>query len=319
MNRLLAKFLVPHEGNDHYPHAIRPNFLLFYLAAILTVQLVYNFVTTGEIKVLAFATNIQQSAIITLTNQERHANGVSILTENALLDQAARKKAADMFAGDYWAHVSPSGVTPWFWFDQAGYKYTYAGENLARDFDTTAGVIDGWMNSPGHRDNLLSSNYTEIGVAVVNGFLLGHETTLVVQLFARPQFTALANAQPSGAGGKSAAPTQTPAQGAPVSHEVTPSNTQANANPVVTNPFIAQPKEEIDVTYRPSVLSLEKLSGGQKMMLAILIPILSFFLFDAVMLLRTRKVVIRGHSLVHGAVVAMIIVVIMVGSFGVIR
>lgn len=319
MNRLLAKFLVPHEGNDHYPHAIRPHFLLFYLAAILTVQLVYNFVTTGEIKVLAFATNIQQNAIIVMTNQQRQTNGVSVLSENSLLDQAAQKKAADMFANDYWAHISPTGITPWYWFDQVGYKYTYAGENLARDFDTSAGVIDGWMNSPGHRDNLLSPNYTEIGVAVVNGVLLGHETTLVVQLFGRPQVASFANLQPS-RGGTAVTPAPA-AQGAPVTHIVASSSAQASANlnPVVTNPFIAQPKEEVDVNYRPSVLSLEKLSGGQKMMLAILIPILAFFLFDAIMLLRARKLVVRGHSIVHATMVAMIIIVIMIGSFGVIR
>lgn len=187
MRALLAKFLLPHSGNNHYPHSIRPNFLAFYLAALLTVQLVYNFATTGEIKVLSFATDINQPAIIQLTNGQRQANGVNALQENSLLDQVAQLKAKDMFAGNYWAHVSPSGVTPWFWYDQAGYKYIYAGENLARDFDTSSGVLDGWMNSPTHRDNLLSPNYTEIGVAVVNGVLLGHQTTLVVQEFGRPQ------------------------------------------------------------------------------------------------------------------------------------
>ena len=320
MNRLLAKLLVPHEGNDHYPHAIRPNFLLFYLAAILTVQLVYNFTTTGQFKVLAFATNIQQNQIITLTNQQRAAAGVGAVRESSLLDQAARNKAADMFAHDYWAHVSPTGVTPWYWFDQAGYYYIYAGENLARDFDTSAGVIEGWMNSPGHRDNMLSPNYTEIGVAVVNGVLLGHETTLVVQLFGKPQFQAFASNQPSSPV-RGTSPTLTPAapvaQGAAVNLEF--ASGSAQANPVISNPLIAAPKEEADVAYRPSVLSLEKLSGGQKMMLAIFIPILAFFLFDALMLFRTKKITVRGHSLVHATMVAMIIVILMVGSFGVIR
>lgn len=328
MKRLLAKFLIPHLGNDHYPHSIRPNFLLFYIAAILTVQLVYNFVTTGEIRVLSFATNIQQTDIVRLTNVQRQAAGVGIVQENALLDQAAAKKAADMFAKDYWAHVSPTGTTPWYFFDQAGYKYVYAGENLARDFDTSAGVMDGWMSSPSHRDNMLSPNYSDIGVAVVNGALLGHETTLVVQFFGRPQFIPVASAQPS------ATPTQTtpsnqttPAaqapspQGATVEHGIQPSPAQLaqSPTPVSVNPYIASPQAERDVTYQPSVLSLERLSGGQKLMLAILIPVLAFFLFDAVMLLRSKKIVIRGHSLVHAAIVGMIILVMIYGSFGVLR
>lgn len=318
MNRLLAKFLVPHPVNDHYPHAIRPNFLVFYLAAILTVQLVYNFVTTGQIKILSFATNIQQLEVITLTNEQRQAAGAAALKENSFLSQAAAKKAADMFSGNYWAHVSPSGTTPWYFFDQVGYKYIYAGENLARNFDTSAGVVSGWMNSPSHRDNLLSNNYTEIGVAVVNGILLGEETTLVVQLFGRPQFIPVASNQP-GTGG-SGTTTQPKPEGAPVEHEVTPpSSSQASNNPVVPNPYIASPQTEEDISYRPNVLSLEHLNGGQKMMLAILVPILAFFLFDAVMLMRRRQIVIRGHSLIHASIVGLVIVVIMTGSFGVIR
>lgn len=322
MNRLLAKFLIPHSRNDHYPHAIRPNFLLFYLAAILTIQLVYNFITTGEIKILSFATNISQTEVINLTNQQRLAAGVGAVSQNSFLDQAAAKKAADMFQNDYWAHVSPSGTTPWFFYDQVGYKYIYAGENLARDFDTSAGVISGWMNSPSHRDNMLSGNYTEIGVAVVNGVLLGQETTLVVQLFGKPQFVPVASTQPSSVSvpttRKPSAPQPLP--GEPVEHAVDPSSSaQANATPVVANPYIASPKAEEDTTYRPSVLSLEHLNGGQKMMLAILIPILAFFLFDAVMILRRRQIVIRGHSLIHASVIGLVVVVIMTGSMGVLR
>lgn len=331
MNRLLAKFLIPHHGNDHYPHAIRPNFLVFYLAAILSVQLVYNFVMTGEIRVLSFATNINQQSIIILTNQQRLAHGIGVVAENSLLDQAAARKAADMFASNYWAHVSPSGTTPWFFFDQVGYKYFYAGENLARDFDSSAGVLDGWMNSPSHRDNLLSGNYTEIGVAVVNGFMLGHETTLVVQLFGKPQFVPVASTEPIGVGqaGGGSRPFVSirpqPAEPAPVgtgvNHEIQPdpSSQASSITPVVTNPYVASPQIERDTTYRPSVLSLEHLNGGQKMMLAILIPILAFFLFDAVMLMRAKKIVVRGHSLLHGTIVGVIILVIMIGSFGVLR
>jgi hypothetical protein len=99
---------------------------------------------------------------------------------DARLNQSATLKAQNMFAENYWAHVSPSGIQPWYWFTQAGYSYSYAGENLAKDFDTTSGTIQGWMNSPGHRANILNPNYTDVGFAVENGTLVGGQTTLVV-------------------------------------------------------------------------------------------------------------------------------------------
>ncbi|HET7713532.1 MAG TPA: CAP domain-containing protein, partial [Patescibacteria group bacterium] len=291
-----------------------------YLSALLTVQLVYNFVTTGEIKILSFATSISQTEVINLTNEKRLAAGVGAVRQNSFLDQAAAKKAADMFQHDYWAHVSPSGTTPWYFFDLVGYKYIYAGENLARDFDSSSGVVTGWMNSPSHRDNMLSGNYTDIGVAVVNGILGGQETTLVVQLFGKPQFVPVASTQPSGVRGSSPQLTPQPSPGEPIDHAVVPTpSAVADATPVVANPYIASPQTEEDTRFQPSVLSLEHLNGGQKMMLAILIPILSFFLFDAVMILRRRQIVIRGHSLIHGLVIGIVIVVMMTGSMGVLR
>jgi hypothetical protein len=88
-----------------------------------------------------------------------------------------------MYARDYWAHVSPIGTQPWFFITESGYQYRYAGENLARDFSDPDSVVKAWMNSPSHKDNLLSDKYHDIGVAVVDGKLGGQETTLVVQMF----------------------------------------------------------------------------------------------------------------------------------------
>jgi uncharacterized protein YkwD len=130
--------------------------------------------------VLAYATDITPVDLLTQTNQQRTANGLPALRLDARLNQSASLKAQNMFAEDYWAHVSPSGIQPWYWFQQAGYGYSYAGENLAKDFDTTSGAIDGWMNSPGHRANILNTHYTDVGFAVVNGTLVGGQTTLIV-------------------------------------------------------------------------------------------------------------------------------------------
>lgn len=284
MKRLLARLLIPHAGNGYHPHSIRPKSLLIYLILILAVQLVYNFVATGEVRVLSFATNINQSEVIKLTNSERVSVGDQALTESSVLDQVARSKAADMFTGNYWAHVSPSGVTPWHWYEEAGYRYSYAGENLARDFDSSSGVIAGWMGSPSHRENLLSANYTEIGVAVVNGQLLGHETTLVVQEFGRPQTL-----------GSSLNP----------------------AKPGTTFPALAASEQNYSAS--PDVLALTQLNSGQKLTLFLLAIIAAFFLFDTIALLRNRREVLRGHSFVHTLVLGIVMIALAVSSFGIIR
>ncbi|MCX6724696.1 MAG: CAP domain-containing protein, partial [Candidatus Shapirobacteria bacterium] len=129
------------------------------------------------------------------TNQKRAENGLTPLALNGKLNEVAQRKAGDMFAFNYWAHVSPSGRSPWSFFQEVGYKYLYAGENLARDFMNSEAVVEAWMNSPSHRDNLLNPNYKEIGLSVVNGTLNGVETTLVVQMFGTPTSTPVAQKQ----------------------------------------------------------------------------------------------------------------------------
>jgi len=123
---------------------------------------------------------IVASDVIALTNNERSKAGLAPLVENPLLNRAAQLKASDMTTVHYWTHVSPTGVQPWDWFKQVGYHYVHAGENLAKDFDTSAGVVQGWMNSPGHRANVLKPQFTEVGTAVICGNVVGVDTELVV-------------------------------------------------------------------------------------------------------------------------------------------
>lgn len=124
--------------------------------------------------------------IVELTNEERVAHALGNLTRNPVLDEAARMKAMHMRSGGYFAHWSPEGVSPWFWFEQAGYDYAHAGENLAIYFDDSDKVVDAWMESPLHRENILRSEYTEIGVAAIEGKYKGYDTVYVVQLFGTP-------------------------------------------------------------------------------------------------------------------------------------
>lgn len=189
MNSLLAHLynaIVPHEGNQHHAHLIRPWALSFWLLLILTVIVSTNIFFSTKPQVLGFSTNINIGKIIELTNQERQKNHLSTLKENPVLDQAALNKGMDMIKKNYWSHFAPDGTTPWYFFGQAGYHYIEAGENLARDFYTSDAVVAAWMNSPSHRENILNKDFQEIGVAEVLGQLNGKDTVLVVQLFGTP-------------------------------------------------------------------------------------------------------------------------------------
>jgi len=177
---------VPRHSNNHRAKILHPSTLSVIVAFFLIYQFALNFYLLVSPAVLGFASNITPEQVIELTNQKRAEQGLAPLTINSKLNEAAQRKAGDMFAFNYWAHTSPSGRDPWAFFKEVGYKYIYAGENLARDFMNSEGVVEAWMNSPTHRDNILNSNYKEIGLAVVNGTLNGVETTLVVQLFGTP-------------------------------------------------------------------------------------------------------------------------------------
>jgi hypothetical protein len=103
-------------------------------------------------------------------------------------------KAQDMAAKGYFAHTSPEGRSPWYWFDQAGYKFIFAGENLAVNFDETKDVENALLASPTHRANILDKNFTEIGIATYPGEYKGMRTTFVVESFGTPQKKAVAAA-----------------------------------------------------------------------------------------------------------------------------
>ena len=88
-----------------------------------------------------------------------------------------------MLEENYWAHFAPSGKTPWDFILGSGYRFTFAGENLAKNFYGSEDVVAAWMASQTHKENILNSKYKDIGIAVVDGVLDGQSTTLVVQMF----------------------------------------------------------------------------------------------------------------------------------------
>lgn len=175
---------IPKEDNNYRAKALHTDFLTYYL--LIALFLTFVFKQTNLQNVLGFATDISINKLYQLTNQQREKNGLPDLSYNEKLSSAAQKKAQDMFNQNYWAHYGPNGVTPWDFILKSDYQYEFAGENLAKNFLFSQGVMDAWMNSPTHKENVLRKDYSEVGFAVVNGTMNGEQTTLVVQMFGKP-------------------------------------------------------------------------------------------------------------------------------------
>jgi hypothetical protein len=130
------------------------------------------------------------AVVVDKTNSERDTLSLTPLVRSAVLDEAARLKAEDMAKNSYFAHYSPTGVSPWHWFAEVNYAYVHAGENLAVHFTDSKEVVEAWMQSPSHRANIVNNNYREIGVGTARGRFEGYDTVFVVQLFGTPALVA---------------------------------------------------------------------------------------------------------------------------------
>ncbi|MDO8592238.1 MAG: CAP domain-containing protein [bacterium] len=133
----------------------------------------------------AYLSAITPEKLIELTNQERTGSGLNTLTANQLLTKAAILKGRAILENNTFGHTINNQKFS-SWIKDAGYNYSYAGENLAIDFISSEGVIDAWNNSPAHRKNLLSPYYQEIGVAAIEGKFQGQNTIVVIQEFGAP-------------------------------------------------------------------------------------------------------------------------------------
>jgi hypothetical protein len=185
----LKDHFIPHKGNNHRPHFLRKRTIIEAVAVIAVLELALVILPAFKginLGLKGSPAEVLSPVLTNLTNTERSAALVPTLRENSLLDKAATLKAQDMAAKSYFAHTSPEGLTPWYWFDEVGYKYDYAGENLAVDFTDSADVTKAWMNSPTHRANIVKQAYTEVGTGVAKGTYNGHDTIFVVQLYGRP-------------------------------------------------------------------------------------------------------------------------------------
>jgi hypothetical protein len=292
--RLLAHLFIPHESNNQKAKILHSQSLGLIAVFLIGLQLLLGAVSRTFPRVLGYAANIAPSEVIRLTNEKRAQNSLNPLTENSILDSAALAKGNDMLAKGYWAHFAPDGTSPWTFFVNFGYRYKYAGENLARDFSSAPSAIEAWMNSPTHRENILNPNYKEIGIGVVEGSLLGADTTIIVQFFG----TSLSGSPsvPIAKAGEAVAIKAVSIAPMPVIASPTPSPTPVAKimSPAITSPFNLTKSVSLAIT------------GGLLLILSI----------DLIIVRRKRIARIGGRTLAHLAFFGMILAVIIILKAG---
>ncbi len=203
MFNIFRHFFLPHESNNYRARILHLDILSLILFALMAANLYISYLS-GDLSVTAASKNITVQELFKLTNEARKKYGLSELTYSDKLAQAATLKARHMIENNYWAHYAPDGTSPWEFILKVGYEYEYAGENLARNFLFSKDIVNAWMKSPSHRENILKKEYTEVGFAVEDGVLLGKPTTLVVQFFAKPLFISADSPQTKGITAQSA-------------------------------------------------------------------------------------------------------------------
>lgn len=184
-----AHALVPQKSNRHRAWLLHPHGLATVATVIVGLHISLAIVLHFPIfpDVLGQSANLTPDEILTQINEKRAEQGLNTLAINEQLSEAAQQKGEDMIANGYWAHTSPTGREPWDFIQGAGYEYSVAGENLARNFHTTETLVSAWMASPTHRENILQSQYQETGIAIVSGQQNGRSAHIVVQLFGTPE------------------------------------------------------------------------------------------------------------------------------------
>ena len=337
MRKALYNLFIPHEHNNYRSKMLHISSLYIFVAIYVFFQLGLSFVKNQYPGVLGYAANISPDEIIRVTNEKRQASGLSQLSSNPTLSQGAMQKGAHMFAQNYWAHFAPDGTSPWSFFKSVGYAYLFAGENLARDFQNSNEVVNAWMNSATHRENILNSNYSEMGVAVINGVLASEETTLVIQFFGKPSPGYVAQAQ--------TAPSNQVAEVAPVEekkpavavaqvlNESSPTPTiiekktvaevVAKENILQTQPSIALLNAKLsalDVTVgrvrKGLFLGLSSYDLSRVFSFALLGLLLIVLIIDSIFIVRNKVVRIGGKNLIHISFLVIILIIILLTTAG---
>lgn len=304
MKDFLHHLFFPRESNNHRAKLLHHDSLLIVIAFFLASALIFTTVHKAYPKVLGITSDISSSDLLFFTNQKREANGLSDLKLDSELTQAAQQKANNMFANNYWAHIAPDGTTPWYFIKSSGYDYLYAGENLARGFNTAPDVVNAWMNSPTHRENMLSRNYDDVGFAVQTGTLTGSDTILVVEELGRRY-----NGTPTDV--KTAVAPITPTPTPVVAANITPT-------PIVSSPITPKLSPQPVVAAVQNKPLVDSKSMTKQIALVMLFLFIAVLIIDAVIIERNKIARVVAHNLDHIIFFVVIIIVIIIIGRGLI-
>ncbi len=287
---------------------------------------------------LAYATEMSRNNLLASTNNRRAANGVSGITLNSKLNQAAQNKAIDMRNKNYWSHNTPSGQEPWIFVDAVGYVYSKAGENLAYGYPTSDETVTGWMNSPSHRANMLDPTFTEVGFGFINASdyeprvapefssapSVGNQT-IVVAMYAKPYSSPQPATQPEPtpptpqpevqSSTNSAPPSEEPVEETPEvveepkeSEDMIEDTVVASAEPITSE----SSEEEISEAAPVRTTLLTQLTSGNYLWATTAVSILGFGLSLGWLMkhfVAVRKIVVTGeHFVAHHPVFDLLVV-----------
>lgn len=299
MFKFVKHWFTPHSGNNHRAKILHNVSLSAIIILLVVISFSANLVKATHPEVLGVSYSISETDLSAEVNAKRQENGLAPLTMNAELADAARRKAADMLAKNYWAHFAPDGsTTPWQFIRSAGYDYQFAGENLAKGFTDSGSIVNAWMNSPTHRENLLSSHYHDVGYAIVPGVLQGEDTVLVVQMFGETPDEALAR----------------------VPNVTTEAITSENAAPAVPQVAEITPQAEVkSLTSEKNPAPIVDSKSASKVLLSVVLSFLILgLILDALIVERKKIPRFVGHNLDHVMLILTFILFLIVMRGGVI-
>ncbi|HEV7765150.1 MAG TPA: CAP domain-containing protein [Thermoanaerobaculia bacterium] len=140
------------------------------------VQLAVMCLIAATVAAAEPSNEITADNVLRLMNEYRASEGLAPLHDDERLDLAAGDRMKHMEEELFWSHNAPNGKKPFDWLSQHDYDYRAAGENLARGFETARLLVQSWMESRGHRANILSADYEDCGIAIIEGSTLGPAT-----------------------------------------------------------------------------------------------------------------------------------------------
>lgn len=311
LHRHFRHWFLPHEGNNYRAKILHHQTLIGLILLFAILGLLLPSYKQSHKAVLGISYNIPINDILTLTNQDRAANGLPPLTLNQTLNNAAAANAQYMFAKDYWAHFAPDGTSPWYFFQQAGYNYEYAGQNLARGFVNPTDLEQAWMASPEHRSNILSSHYTDVGFAVEEGTLTGEDTVLVVEMFGN-QASSVAQQTDSSANANLALAPAAPTTAVTILPTLTPVIT---ATPTAVPVIIAKSIGQKTITKKTANLQssplVDSATFAKNIAAIVIISILIALILDVLFIERKQVVRFVAHNLDHILFLGMLLLVIL--------